>query len=322
VRLNAERIVTLNLGLGRDSIAMLLLLLADALVVDGEERGQEDIDVVVFSNTGAEWPHTYALLPQIRELCESVGLRFIVLEKPPAGAWQPWLHEKMSQGISKLLQPWTQGEWRTIEEKAASGAYHLRPPIIDDYRSRKTVVSISKGDCTDNHKIQPIRKLIADLARERFDVKSNASWGHQVRKGTRPTHLSLIGIAADEASRAEAESEAQYVSEAYPLLEMGITKAGESEILEPWGFDHVFKSGCYHCPYQPPGWYWVVRETLPDFWLELLEYEAAALAENPRMFVTGKKPLADVVETWRAKNPDATIEAVLRKSYKRCGRAA
>ncbi|MBK9648168.1 MAG: hypothetical protein IPO67_23955 [Deltaproteobacteria bacterium] len=58
-----ERIVTLNMGLGRDSLAMLALLIEGQLVAEGRPLRPADVDAVVFSDPGFEWAHTYALLP-------------------------------------------------------------------------------------------------------------------------------------------------------------------------------------------------------------------------------------------------------------------
>ena len=106
----------------------------------------------------------------------------------------------------------------------------------------------------------------------------------------------------------------------YPLVEMGITKDDEGAVLARHGFEGVRKSGCVMCPYQGLGWFWVLRETDPLRWAEVVAYEAAALATNPRMWVSGrsKMPLPEAVERWRAQNPTATIAAVLDKAYSRC----
>ena len=60
---NSNRIITLNCGLGRDSITMLVLLAEGNLQTEAlGTLGPQDIDVVIFSDTGNEWEHTYSLL--------------------------------------------------------------------------------------------------------------------------------------------------------------------------------------------------------------------------------------------------------------------
>lgn len=69
-----------------------------------------------------------------------------------------------------------------------------------------------------------------------------------------------------------------------------------------------------------PRWFWALRETDPQRWAEVLAYEAAALGENPKMWVSGrsKMPLPAAVDRWREANPRATVEDVLDKAYSRC----
>ena len=144
-----------------------------------------------------------------------------------------------------------------------------------------------------------------------------------MRKGLRERHRVLIGIAADESSRAINTGRPSYEWAVYPLVEMGINKADEGAILQRHGFDGVFdlpvyKSGCYLCPYQPAGWYALLQEKHPDLFAKVEEYEAAALALNPKMHIIRGMPIREAVTRWRARHPHATHEAILRKSYDRC----
>jgi len=307
---NDGRIITLNAGVGRDSTAMLCLLCEGLLEVKGlGTLTPLDIDAVVFSDTGCEWPHTYDLVPRLQKLCTDNGLPFITLAKPPclpAVDDHSWI----------TCDPWT--------DKIAGGAYHYRLSVLADYQSRETVVSLGKGDCTDNHKIQPIRRFIQDLSIQRFGL-SNRQWSGLVRNGEREPHVSLIGFAADEGRRlANAKRGVAYVTEMYPLIDMGIPKDEESPILSQWGLDGTKKSGCFVCPMQPAGWWWVLSVTEPELWRRAIGYEAAALARNERMNATGVKvagrllTIDQVAHRWRERNPRATVEAVLTKSYNHC----
>ncbi len=322
-----ERIITLNLGMGRDSLAMLGLLAEGRLIAEGRALAPEDIDAVVFADPGAEWAHTMALLPRVRRFCMRHDLRFLHLQKPSPEAWTRYLAELPAPGSADRRtalsqRPWRDAEPASIEEKAASGWYHLRAPILDDYASRSTIASRAKKDCTENHKVEPIRKVVSDLSLERFGLDARG-WGAQVRAGARWPHLNLIGIASDEADRALfahpllGGSGPWYATEAYPLIEASIAKADEQPILARHGFPDARKSGCYLCPFQPIGWFWALRETDPEGWASVVAYEASALAENPRMFLVGKTPIPEAVAAWRARNPNATVEAVLSKDYAR-----
>ena len=236
--------------------------------------------------------------------------------KPPAEVWRANLRAKGSRDTPA----WASDESGTIEEKAARGHYHLRLPIIDEYRRFGTIAVTVSASCTSNHKVGPIRRCMDDLAVERFGL-DNRRWAHQVRKGLRPKHRVLIGIAADEAERAIDTGRPIYERPVYPLVDMGIAKddEAEAEVLERHGFGDVYKSGCIMCPYQGAGWFWVLRETEPERWAEVLAYETRALEKNPKLGgIVGGVPVAEAVERWRARNPSAGVEEVLSKSYSRC----
>ncbi len=312
--MNTQSLTTINLGLGRDSIAMLCLLAEGRLLVDGVALRAEDVDAVVFADTGAEWGHTYALLPRVRELCARLGVRFLNLAKPPADVWRA---NQRAKG-SRETPVWASDEGGTIEEKAARGHYHLRLPIIDEYLRFGTIAVTVSASCTSNHKVGPIRRCMDDLALERFGI-GNRVWAHQARKGLRPKHRVLIGIASDEADRAIDTGRPYYERPVYPLVDMGISTGDEAAILERHGFGGVYKSGCVMCPYQGAGWFWVLRETDPVRWAEVVAYEARALEKNPKLGgIVGGVPVAEAVLRWRARNPSATFEDVLAKSYSRC----
>lgn len=307
-------LTVLNCGIGRDSIAMLCLVVERKLEIDGAPIGPEDLDAVIFSDTGAEWTHTYEQLPKVRKLCEDNGIRFLVLAKPADAVWKANLRKKGDTAAPV----WMRGPgWASIEAKAASGAYHRRLPILWEYMRFAKIAITQNASCTDNHKVLPIRRCINDLSVERFGI-TNRSWSYKVRWGSRPKHNVILGIAADEAHRAIETGRPHYERPVYPLVAMGITKADEAAILERHGFGDVKKSGCFMCPYQPIGWFWALRETQPEQWAETVAYEAKALAANPKMNVAHKKlALPEAVNAWRARNPDATIESVLAKSYER-----
>lgn len=311
---NHDHLITMNIGMGRDSIAMLCLLKERALVCAGEVMVPEDVDAAIFSDPGEEWDHTYQVVPAVRELCASMGVRLIVLEKPPTAVWSRNLREHGSRDAPAWCTP--DG---TVEEKAARGAYHRRLPIMDEFgRFAKIAVTVN-ASCTDNHKVSPIRRCVNDLSVERFGMRCDA-WSRRAKKGEAIRHEVLIGIAADEAERAIDTGRPFYEQVRYPLVEMGIDKDGTAPILERHGFGHVRKSGCIMCPFQGAGWYWALRETNPARWARVVDYERRALAENPKMFVIGRAgmPLEQAVVEWRRKNPDATLDAVLDKAYSRC----
>ena len=315
-------LTTLNCGMGRDSLSMLGLLAEGRLLIDGVPSGPDAVDAVLFADTGAEWPHTYALLPRVRAWCVEMGVPFYHLAKP---APEAVAMDQRPKG-SRDLPPWATAT--TIEDRCATGYYHRRRDIIGEYQRAGTIAVRSAANCTDNHKVQPMRRLLGDLCVERFGVDL-AGWGRLVRRGLAVAHLRLIGFTLDELDRADPRPLPAYERLGYPLIEAMISKADEAEILERHGFDDieapVLKSGCFICPWQTAGWFWALSVAHPDLFAVAVTYERTALVRHPKMVVCGGSPalpLPEAVAAWRQRNPGATVEAVLRKDYVRGCRAA
>jgi hypothetical protein len=334
----------LSLGLGRDSMTMLLLALEGGLMVDGESLGIGDIDAVAFSDPGHEWPHTYALIPQVQKLADKYGFRFLVLRKPPAEGPHGWKRFLASRkpGDRGLWQdrPWVAASPAdaTIEDKAASGYYHMRAPVVEDYMRLCRITLPNAPACTINQKIVPInRRLVDDLVGERWGV-GHFDYKLDMWEGRRKPNLVMIGIAADEKGRLRGPESRAYqgidiVESRFPLAEAGIAKRDEQPILERWGFGHVRKSGCIGCHYQGADWFWALTQLNKAGFAQLEEAEAASVAKDirdgrkpqylgrayPGTGLFASSPLRDRVRAWRRDNPQVTADQVLERDIDRCG---
>lgn len=299
-----ERLTILSTGLGRDSMTMQVLLARGELLVNGERLGPGGVDAIVFSDTGYEWPFTYAAIKDAQRLADAARAPFFILRKPPTKLWRGWKQEG--------TPPWVAGApaGASPAVKAEQGVYHLRRPIADDYRRNRTIVPRVGGHCTVNHKILPVRRLLRDLTLARFGVTAD-QWGASVRavhKGKRrprwaqkmgPTfgvapHRILIGFAADEIARLEGRgwnpgkgSDTWFAERLFPLAEAGIRKDDEAAILRSAGLDWIRKSGCYLCPMQPLAGFWALRELHPDKFADVQDYERRAVDKNPKMYILG-----------------------------------
>jgi hypothetical protein len=328
--LNARRLIILSLGLGRDSVAMIVLLLAGKLLINGVLCGPRDVDGVCFSDPGAEWEHSYKLIARLRKMCETAGIPFYVLAKPPETGPLGWRQrlKDVAEGVVGIrsVPKWVQAlKGATIEQKAAGGYYHRRAPIMEDYRRTESITIRKSAGCTTNHKIRPINgRFMGDLCKQRFGL-DNRGWAKAMKAGEREQHIVLIGYAADEAGRikavdGKAQKENPCVVAAYPLVEAGINKADEAAILRTRRLNGTRKSGCVACHFQPNGWFWCLSVIDPAKFAEVVAYEATALATNPKMFLRGDHPISEIVRRWRLRHPTATVDAVLDKSYDRpCG---
>ena len=371
--LNSDRLVILRMGLGRDSVAMMILLSEGALVVDGRTIGPDEVDAIVFTDPGYEWPATYAVKERVDAFAKAMGIPFLAQEKPPAEGptgWISWLQERthrkaaLQAELGKKVtleyeeRPWqasapplpvrnpadygkllTAREIKVLRARADSGYYHLWPPILETYQSRNMVIKMNDAGCTLNHKINPNRMLLNDMAAIRFGVESNTLWSSAVVRGKRPAHLVLLGIAADEVGRLkklDSEKAPKYEINAYPLIEMGIGRKDETPILKRHGFEDVQKSGCMMCKFQGADWYWALSVLSPEIYETVTEYEEnairAAMAEkrplsNALLLGVGPKykraslptgRLQEHVDLWRQEHPEATVASVLANEYKSC----
>jgi hypothetical protein len=259
---NKDRLVVLRLGLGRDSMTMLVLLAAGKLVVDerGRRIGPKDIDAVVFTDPGHEWSFTYDLIPRVQAFCDRYGLRFLWQKKPPAEGpkgWVSWMHHQMRSREAESsfgVPPWRTNPPASIEARCVSGYYHQRIPLFDDYGSKDAWITKDDSSCTVVHKIVPNRELLVDLQMERFGMlperqgtnrrlemtRQGEAWGDAVRRGDRQSHLMFIGYAADELDRLSEVKEKKtksipwtldFDTEAYPLMLMGIKKGDDEQAV-------------------------------------------------------------------------------------------
>ncbi len=82
VRCADVRIITLNMGLGYDSLAMLALLIKGELVAEGRALRPAGLDAVVIRTLALGGRPPTRSYPGVLRMCELHGLRLIVLQKP------------------------------------------------------------------------------------------------------------------------------------------------------------------------------------------------------------------------------------------------
>jgi hypothetical protein len=326
-------LVVLSNGLGRDSATMMCLLVEGRLKAGGKIVRPEDVDVVVFSDTGYEWGFSYQAIASMTKMLEGTGIPFFVLRKPPTEAWRPWAEErkknflrifskhdgqvnspayKAEMAALKEAPPWLERELEAmaIHERAEAGIYHRRAPIVSSFEEMSRLNMMSSHECTIQHKIEPIRRFLEDLTVAKYGVKlviGKDSWSRQVERGEADPHRVLIGFASDEGKRVARSEKAlkgvgiNWKIEEFPLFEMGISKDDETTILKRHGLNWIRKSGCIMCHHQPVSWFWALRENDPEGFKRMERYEANALTRNPTWhlkFGSSKKDIANKESGW------------------------
>jgi len=130
------RVVILNMGLGRDSLTMLCLLAKGELVWEGKKHGPEDVDAVVFSDTGTEWKHTYKLIPRVRAFSKKHGIRFFVLAKPRPGTETSQLMDDWLVAMAAGRAEKEEG-WDEVYQEVVAPKYREKDRQLDKMRAKK-----------------------------------------------------------------------------------------------------------------------------------------------------------------------------------------
>lgn len=113
-----------------------------------------------------------------------------------------------------------------------------------------------RRQCTTNYKIMPIRREIRRL----FGA------GRKV-----PVEMS-IGISLDEVQRMR-DSDVQYVTNAYPLIDLRMTRHDCLRWLASRGMPQPPKSSCIGCPYHDARYWRTMRDTQPIEWADAVEFD-------------------------------------------------
>lgn len=132
-----------------------------------------------------------------------------------ARRWQPWLEGYGSQVVTVSA-----GNTRVID-----GVSVTIPAFTTDGKSRGQL----RRQCTNHWKIYPIRRWL------------------QANRNRQPVEMNL-GISLDEFQRMKT-SDRQYITNRWPLVEMGMTRQDCESWLHARGLEIPVKSSCVFCPY-------------------------------------------------------------------------
>jgi len=135
--------------------------------------------------------------------------------------------------------------------------------------------------CTVDHKIRVLEKWI----------KRNAQ--------TLPAET-LVGISVDEIERAKTGQNAYEIRQ-YPLLDLGLTRAGCASVIADAGLPVPPKSSCFFCPFHSTLTWAELRRDRPDLFEKSVALEETLNARRvkrgkPPVYLTPhKKPLRDAI---------------------------
>ena len=116
--------------------------------------------------------------------------------------------------------------------------------------------------CTRNYKIRPIIKHIREL----LGIKKHKN----VKKGTRVELL--LGISTDEAARMKPNS-LKYITNIFPLIDKKMTREDCIQWLDQNNYRKPPRSACTFCPYRSPKELLHLKETQPEDWKEVIQFD-------------------------------------------------
>ena len=159
------------------------------------------------------------------------------------------------------------------------------------YQSKGAIPMIGAKHCTAKFKIRPIRRVIREYVGNGAGKQLAEVW---------------LGITTDEKHRA-GESDVKWITNRYPLLELGWSRQDCVDYLESKGVA-VRKSGCFMCPYQNGDEWLDVRDNHPSLWQASLDLEDAYFTERPQRWkglrYDGKR-LRDDLESFASSKCDS-----------------
>lgn len=211
-------ITVLSFGGGQDSTALLLKSIHDKDYISTYIKGKL---IVVMSDTGNEHPETYENVKKAEDLCKKNGIEFYFL-RPELGyhseAWQ------------SLTSQWERNN--TIQG-----------------------VAFPKS-CTDNLKVKPIYKFVADYINKNcFNGLSESYRKRSLYDYTQANGKLrvIIGIAAGEENRVGGVAPHKWmeynIERIYPLIGMKMDRKACQDYIASKGYEIPLPSNCMFCPF-------------------------------------------------------------------------
>lgn len=296
-------LLVLSLGVGQDSVGLLY-----EIVKNPEFREEYGIDLndfmVITAETGNEHKHTYLYRDYLESFCKANNIDYHIIP---------------------LNEGWHSGSW--------GGG------LVPFYEKTTTVGSkVFKKTCTDNLKIKPIYRYLNWYVINKYSLLpeiftssgvktqqkfreldwsngvSDSLWSRVFKKDGIKLYAQkygkinmIIGIAAGEESRADIDNtgskEAWFISSVrkiYPLIKMGLNRAGVQNLIKYHGEEVPMPSNCILCPFMSlQELLWLYRFENVWYW-EWVKLEADKLERykdlgNKNMGVWGEKTLPEVL---------------------------
>ena len=187
-----------------------------------------------------------------------------------AERWTNWLEER---GVKVVVV-------KPISNNIVENGDRVYIPVYTESESGRGML---RRQCTDEWKIRPVRRCL------------------QTHRNGRRVEL-LQGISVDEAKRAR-DSNAKYITNNYPLLDIDMTRQDCIDWLDNQGIEIPNRSSCYMCPFHSKKDWLSLSET--SDWENIIRVDNEIRYARPgtngyRLYLHGSLlPIAEVVKNWK-----------------------
>lgn len=135
---------------------------------------------------------------------------------------------------------------------------------------------MTRRQCTGEYKIKPIKKKVRELLGYPYPQRIPKSVFVE----------QWVGISTDEFHRAK-DADVHYMRNFHPLIEMGWSRGDCTRYLTSLGLADTPKSSCLGCPFHGNAQWRQIRDTSPDEWQDVVEFDAAIRQGNAHATATG-----------------------------------
>lgn len=209
------------------------------------------VDYAIFADTGWEPKAVYDHLDRLEQ--EIAG---------PAGI--PILRVSSGNIRADALDP---------DHRFASMPLHI---LNKDGRAGMT-----RRQCTGEYKIKPIKKQVRELLGYPYPTR--------IPKGVFVEQW--VGISTDEFYRAK-DADVKYMRNRHPLItDMNWSRGDCVRYLTSRGLADTPKSSCLGCPFHGNAQWRHIRDTSPEEWQDVVEFDTAIRKGNARATATGNQLL-------------------------------
>lgn len=139
---------------------------------------------------------------------------------------------------------------------------------------------MTRRQCTGEYKIKPIKKKVRELLEYPYPQRI-------------PKTIFVeqwVGISTDEFHRAK-DADVRYMRNRHPLIDMGWSRSDCVRYLTSLGLADTPKSSCLGCPFHGNAQWRRIRDTSPEEWRDVVEFDAAIRKGNARANAGGNRLL-------------------------------